>query len=281
MLLSKVISPPRAGRRIVGLIRLCLMASGVPNGAHAQTLQEQQLEQTGLVERTPKTWNVFLGAVVASTNTYEGSESRRVHGAPFFLIAYRDELFLGPLGLSWKAIDWNGFRAGPVLGLMGGRRQDLSPHLFGLGDISSSVAVGFFANYRLDQFQLSTNFRQAVTHTGNGWLGLVQLDYRTALIAHRAGFFIGPEAQFASAKYEQTFFGVTGAQSVDSGLPQFTPPGGLKDYGVHAGITYVWTRHVVMRVFVDEKWLGNDIKDSPIVLRNTETLVGVAAAYHF
>jgi outer membrane scaffolding protein for murein synthesis (MipA/OmpV family) len=36
-----------------------------------------------------------------------------------------------------------------------------------------------------------------------------------------------------------------------------------------------------MRVFVDEKWLGNDIKVSPIVMRNTGTLVGIAVAYHF
>ncbi|MBV8804501.1 MAG: hypothetical protein JO042_05630, partial [Sinobacteraceae bacterium] len=100
MLLSKVIPPPRARRRrIVGLICLCLMASGIPKRAPAQTLQQQELEQTGLAGLTPKTWNVLLGAAVVSTNTYEGSDSRRVRAAPFFLVSYRDELFLGPLGL--------------------------------------------------------------------------------------------------------------------------------------------------------------------------------------
>jgi MipA family protein len=280
MVLFRVVRSARAGL-IVSLIGLSLMAYGVPRGAYAQTLQQQELEQTGLAAPGSKTWNVFLGAAVASTNTYEGADSRRVRPAPLFLISYRDELFIGPLGLAWKAIDWNGLRMGPVVGLLGGRRQDLDSHLNGLGDVSASVAAGVFANYRLDHFQLSATFRQAVTHSSNGWLGLVQLDYRTALIPHRLGLFVGPEIEFANDKYEQTFFGVTSVQSVDSGLPVFTPPGGVKDYGIHAGLTYAWTQHVVVRVFADEKWLGNDITGSPIVLRTTETLVGIGVAYHF
>ena len=280
MILSRVVRAAPTGLR-VSLISLLLSAGADPARVDAQTLQQQELEQTGLAARGTKTWDVFLGAAVASTNTYEGAESYRVRATPLFLVSYRDELFLGPLGLAWKAIDWNGLRAGPVLGFLGGRRQDLAPALSGLGDVSPSLAAGLFANYRLDHFQLSATFRQAVTHTENGWVGLVQLDYRTSLIPHRLGFFIGPEAQFADHKYEQTFFGITAVQSVDSGLPLFTPSGGVKDYGIHAGLTYAWSQHIVMRVFADEKWLGNDVTGSPIVTRTTETLVGIAAAYHF
>jgi outer membrane scaffolding protein for murein synthesis (MipA/OmpV family) len=280
MILSRKVRAAHTGL-MTSLICLLLAAGADPGAACAQNLQQQEVEQTGLAARETKTWDVFLGAAVAATNTYEGSESYRVRVTPLFLVSYRDELFLGPLGLAWKAIDWNGLRAGPVLGLLGGRRQDLAPILNGLGDVPSSVAAGVFANYRLAHFQLSTTFRQAVTHTENGWVGLVQLDYRASLIPHRLGFFIGPEAQFANHKYAQTFFGITSVQSVDSGLPLFTPSGGVKDYGVHAGLTYTWSQHIVVRVFADEKWLGSDFTGSPIVVRKTETLVGIGAAYHF
>jgi MipA family protein len=280
MLLSTVVRPACAGL-IVRFICAFLVAGWVPGVAHAQTLEQQELEQTALASHATKSWDVFLGAAVVSTNTYEGADSYRVRVAPLFLISYRDEVFLGPLGLSWKAIDWNGLRAGPVIGLLGGRREDLDPRLDGLGDVSASVAAGFFANYRLGHFQLSTNFRQAVSHTSNGWVGSAQLDYRTEIIPHRLGLFVGPEAEFADHKYEQTFFGVTAAQSEDSGLAAFSPPGGVKDYGIHAGLTYAVTQHFVMRVFADEKRLGNDITGSPIVTRTTETLVGIGFAYHF
>jgi outer membrane protein len=280
MFVSRIV---RSARAVFCINCICtlLFAILVPRIARSQSLQQQELEQTGLAQREVKTWDIFLGAAVASTNTYEGANSSRVRAAPFFLISYRDELFIGPLGLQWKAIDWNGLRAGPVLGLLGGRRQNLDPRLDGLGDIPSSLAAGLFVNYHLGHLQLNATFRQAVTHADNGWLGLVQLDYRTALITRRLGFFIGPEVEFADRQYNQTFFGVTPTQSSDSGLLIFTPPGGTKDFGLHAGLTYACTQHVIIRVFADEKWLGSDIKDSPIVERTTETLVGIGAAYHF
>jgi MipA family protein len=280
MFLPRIVRSARA-MLVVSSICMPLFASLAPRIARTQSLQQQELEQTGLAQRDIKSWDIFLGAAVASTNTYEGADSYRVRAAPFFLINYRDELFIGPLGLEWKAIDWNGLRAGPVLGLLGGRRQDLDPRLDGLGAIPASIAAGLFANYRFDHLQLGATFRQAVTHAGNGWLGLVQLDYRTTLITHRLGFFAGPEIDFANRQYEQTFFGVTPTQSADSGLPIFTPAGGEKDFGFHAGLTYACTQHVIVRVFADEKWLGSDIKDSPIVERTTETLVGIGVAYHF
>jgi outer membrane scaffolding protein for murein synthesis (MipA/OmpV family) len=260
---------------------LCLLSYLAPESLPAQTLQEQEIEQTGLSQNGSKGWNAILGTAVVTSNTYEGAQSYRVRPAPFLLISYHNELFLGPLGLAWKAIDWNGFHAGPVLGLLGGRRQDLDARLNGLGDIPSSLAAGVFAEYSVKQLQLSANFREAVTHTGNGWLGLVQLDYRMTVILQRLVFFIGPEIELASRKYEQTFFGVTATQSLDSGLPVFTPAGGYKDYGIHTGLTYVCTRHFIVRVFADERWLGNDISGSPIVQRNTQTLFGIGAAYHF
>lgn len=280
MFLTRIV---RSARAVLLASPICmpLFASLAPGSARAQTLQQQELEQTGLAQPDVKTWDIFLGGAVASTSKYEGADSNRVRPSPLFLIDYRDELFIGPLGLQWKAIDWNGLRAGPVLGLMGGRRQDLDPRLDGLGDIPASLAAGLFVNYRFDHLQLGATFRQAVTHSSNGWLGLVQLNYRSTFITRRLGFFVGPEVELASRKYEQTFFGVTPTQSSDSGLPIFTPPGGEKDFGFHAGLTYACTQHVIIRVFADEKWLGSDIKDSPIVERTTETLVGIGAAYHF
>jgi outer membrane protein len=258
------------------------MSGLIPRTANAQTLEQQQLEQTGL-GRGPATgnWNNFLGAGVAVAPTYEGADSDRVRPVPLLLFDYRDQLFFGPLGLEWKAIDIQGFRAGPVIGLSGGRSQSLSPQLEGLGDIRTSITAGVFATYRTGPFQLATTFRQAITHTENGWLGLVQFDYRTVIVTRRVLLAVGPEVEFASSQYNQTYFGVSGVQSLDSGLPVFTPGAGLKDYGVHGNLTYVCTEHILVRTFVDVKEIAGNLTDSPIVQRSTETIVGLGVVYHF
>lgn len=279
MFLFRSVGLARAG--FMGSLCLLLLSCLTPAASRAQTLQQQQLEQARFSQYGARNWNVFLGVVTATSNSYEGAKSYRAGLAPLLFVGYRDEVFFGPLGLTWKAIDVAGFRAGPLLGQLGGRRQNLDARLDGLGDVPPSLAAGFFADYRRGHWQLSTNFRQAVKHTQDGWLGLVQLDYGATLVTNRLGFFIGPEVQFASRRYEQSFFGVTAAQSLSSGLPVFTPAGGTKDYGIHAGLTYAWTEHLIMRVFADAKWLGSDISGSPIVQRNSQTLVGMGIAYRF
>lgn len=274
----------RTSRCWLATLLACLAGMSVflPSIARAQTLEQQQLEQAGLGQRAATSnWNNFLGAGVAASPTYEGADSYRVRPVPFLLFDYRDELFFGPLGLQWKAIDAEGFRAGPVIGFLGGRSQSLSPRLEGLGDIRTSITAGVFATYRAGPFQLATTFRQAITHTENGWLGLVQLDYRTVIVTRKVVLAVGPEIELASGQYNQTWFGVSSVQSIDSGLPVFTAGAGVKDYGVHANLTYICTQHILLRAFVDVKEIAGDLTDSPIVQRSTATTVGVGMAYHF
>ena len=278
-----VIRRKRAGRWMATLsIFASTLLSLAPARGRGQTLQQEQLEQMGLAQSSAAgDWNILAGAGAVVGPAYEGATADRVRAAPLFLIDYRNELVLGPLGLAWQAIDVNGFRAGPVVGFQGGRSQSIDARLDGLGNIRTSVVAGLFANYRLGPFQLGTTVRQSVTHSDNGLLALVQFDYRTFLVPRRLRLIVGPEMEFANSQYERTWFGVSSIQSVDSGLPVFTPGGGVKDVGVHAVLTYVCTEHVLVRMLANVKELSGDLADSPIVERRTEAVVGIAAAYHF
>jgi MipA family protein len=274
-----------ASRSWLATLLACLagMSALFPSTVCAQTLVEQQLEQAGLGQQRAASgnWNNFLGAGVGVGPTYQGAASDRVRPIPFFLIDYRDELYLGPSGLRWRVIDTEGFRAGPLIGLLGGRSDNLSPRLEGMGDIRTSVTAGVFATYSAGPFRLATTFQQAINHTENGWLGLVELDYRTVVVTRKVLLAVGPDVELASGQYNQTWFGVSGVQSIDSGLPVFTPGAGVKDYGAHANLTYVCTRHVLLRAFVSVKEIAGNLTDSPIVQRSTETFVGIGVAYHF
>jgi hypothetical protein len=130
-------------------------------------------------------------------------------------------------------------------------RQSVDPHLYGLGDIHSSITGGAFLAYRFEPFEIAATARQAITHRGNGLNGFVRFEYHLQLIPHQWDFRIGTHLDFANSEYEQTRFGVSPIQSEQSGLPVFTPQGGLKDVGLRASLTYISTEHLILRAFAD------------------------------
>jgi MipA family protein len=272
-------------RRVIVLLGGAACALGlaaVQPVAVAQTLQEQELEQTGL-GREPSSgdWNVTLGAGLAVAPRYPGADTDRTRLVPLGDIVYRHRFFLGPAGLGVSLIDSGGFRAGPVLGFMPGRSETRDAELTGLGDIRSSISAGVFLRYRTGRFEVGSTVREAITHTDNGLVGLVRADYRLTPGRSRLQLFLGPDLEYANARHTQTWFGVTPVQSLDSGLPVFTPGAGVKEVGLHANLTYRYTDHVLLRTFANLRDLTGDIRNSPIVERRTQLLVGAGLAYHF
>jgi len=250
--------------------------------AQAQALQDLAIEQQGLNERpAPGTWSVSLGAGLAEGPDYPGARDDRVHPVPLIEIGYGDRVAFGPFGLAVAALDWNGLRAGPVLGIEGGRRQSADPHLDGLGDISTSITAGAFVSYRIGLFDIYGTARQAVTNSGSGLAGLVQFNFRQPLIPRTLYLIAGPDVEFGNAEHEQTWFGVTPTQSLQSGLPVYTAGGSINTIGFHATLTYRASEHVLWRVFTNFKDLTGQAGESPIVERRTQFVAGFGVAYHF
>jgi outer membrane scaffolding protein for murein synthesis (MipA/OmpV family) len=279
--LTRALEAPGSGLAILVIV-LAFASSLVPALARAQeTLPETELEQEGLAKKPkPGEWSATLGAGVASVPRYQGADTSRTKLVPLVSIRY-DDIFFGPFGLGWSAINWDGFHAGPVLGYEGGRRERRDPELAGLGDSSSSLTGGAFANYRFASFDILATVRKALTHSGNGLNGLVRFEYRVAIIPRRLDLRIGPHLEFANSQYEQTYFGVSPIQSAQSGYPVFAPGGGVKDVGFKASLTYLATQRLALRAFAEVKKFIGDTANSPIVERQTENFVGIGAAYHF
>jgi MipA family protein len=269
-----------------GLAKVVVMLAGafslVPAPVQAQeTLPETEIEQEGLAKK-PQTghWSATLGAGVASVPRYQGADTSRTKLVPLVSIRY-DNIFFGPFGLGWSAINRDGFHAGPVLGYQGGRSDRRDPELAGLGNIPSSVTGGAFASYRFASFEILATVRKALTHSGNGLNGLVKFDYRPAIMPKRLDLRIGPQVEFANSQYERTYFGVSPVQAAQSGYPVFTPGGGVVEVGFRANLTYLATEHIALRAFAEVKKFTGDTANSPIVERQTERFVGIGAAYHF
>jgi len=263
---------------------MILMAAGfslAPSMAWAQSLAEEELEQEGLAGKpAPGEWSVTLGAGLASVPRYPGSDTHRVRLVPLFLIRY-DDVFVGPFGLGWSAINEGGFHAGPVLGFEGGRRESEDPRLYGLGDISRSIAGGVFANYRFAPFEIAVTIRQAITHSGNGVTGLARFDYRAPLIPRKLDLIAGPHIEFSNGEYDRTWFGVSQIQSEQSGLPPYSPGGGVRNVGLHASLDFFATEHLILRAFGEVKRFTSTVSGSPVVESSNQSFIGAGVAYHF
>jgi MipA family protein len=253
----------------------------VPETALAQTIDLEQLQEQGLAGPSKGKWDVTLGLGIAAAPTYLGANDYRATPLPLASIRYGNLLFFGPGGIGINAINWHGLRAGPVIGFTGGRYDSSDHHLNGLGDIQPSLTAGGFVSYSTGPFRIVGTLRQAVIHEYNGLNGRIELDYRRALIPGKLLFGAGPEFDFANGQYAQTWFGVTPVQSAASGLPVFTPNGGMRDVGINANLTYRYSQHVFLRSFMDLRDLTGNIADSPIVENRTQWLIGFGAAYHF
>jgi MipA family protein len=270
---------PRQWRGAWLLLPLCALLAPTLCSAQ-QSLEEQALEQQGLTG-APQTWSVTLGAGLASAPRYPGASSQRARLVPLISIAYDGRFFAGPFGVGMAAVRWNGFSAGPVIGYEGGRNENDDPRLAGLGDISASATAGAFAAYHWGPLSISATARQAISHTDNGLSGLVQMNFRHAFPLARTYLAVGPDLEFGNADFERTWFGVSPAQSSLSSLPVYEPRGGINAIGVHAGLTYRASRHILWRMFGTVRDLTGNAAQSPIIERRTQFLLGAGVAYHF
>jgi outer membrane scaffolding protein for murein synthesis (MipA/OmpV family) len=266
-----------------------LASRATPSLAQEQDLSEQRLEQSGLLGPSSVSyWNVTLGAGAGVAPTYLGAKTYRAEPIPIAAVGFADWLSLGPSGLSMNVMNFNGFRAGPVIGYLGGRNQDNDPRLNGLGNIDVNATVGGFADYSFGPFDVFVTARQAIAPAAvgpllarDGLFGLMSFNYRMAIIPKILDLEIGPEIAFADSQYNQNWFGISPTQSAASGLPVFTPGAGITDVGFHASLTYHYSEHILVRAFADIKELTDDDAKSPIVESKAQGQGGIGIAYHF
>lgn len=132
-------------------------------------------------------------------------------------------------GLTWNALNTNGFTAGPYINYLQGRTSN--GELQGLRNVSDMAEVGGFIQYApADFWRVYARMGQAVGggHSQSGALGKVggELGYPLG------GGIIGSSglaASFADARQTQTYFGVDANESAASGIRPYNASGGFQN----------------------------------------------------
>lgn len=132
-------------------------------------------------------------------------------------------------GLTWSALNTNGFTAGPYINYLPGRTANGS--LRGLRDVPDMAEVGGFIQYAPAEFwRVYAQVGQAVggAHDRTGMLGKLGGELGYPLGSGIIGS-TGLMAHFADARQTQAFFGVDAQESAASGIRAYNASAGFQN----------------------------------------------------
>ncbi len=213
---------------------LCLAAA--PAAAQQSDTQDAYLNRPN---------NLTVGVGAAYLPSYEGSKDYQVSPAAVAIGKVDDFAFiLRGTDFSLNLIRGGqkapvSFAFGPVAHLRLDRSSRVDdPVVASLGKVKKAVEVGAYAgvsfNHLLDPYD-SLTFRVAGQHDVTGihdsTLWIPAITYLTP-VSRRTIVSVSAEAEHAGDRYARTYYGITPAQALRSGLPAYDPRGGWKDWRV-------------------------------------------------
>ena len=187
-------------------------------------------------------------------------------------------------GLTWSALDTNGFTAGPYINYLQGRTSNGS--LQGLRNVSDMAEIGGFVQYApADFWRIYARLGQAVGggHSQSGALGKIggELGYPLG------GGIIGSSglaANFADARQTQTYFGVDANESAASGIRPYNASGGFQNITLTQSFEFPLTQKWSLLTSASWVHLVGSAADSSIVKQTGDVNQGqvqTAISYKF
>jgi MipA family protein len=257
-------------------------------------LSNQSWSQTTAKKADESPWDVSIGVGVVSTPEYVGGKKSVSGAVPSVSLAYKTKdygtfSFGGKgLGLAWTAIDSDDYSLGLSVGQSGGRVDNKdgtvsrpgSKRLRGMGEIKSSTEVGLFGHYTIG---LPIIF-ELVKGSGDG-----KENARTLKTDGHGGtrFTLSTEipwqvsSEWADSKYNQTYYGVTRAQSARSGFRAYKADSGVNKLGLTLGANYKFTPNWSATAALTLEQLRGDAAKSPLVQQKSQRTFFAGINYNF
>jgi MipA family protein len=237
-------------------------------------------ESSASSRRPPPTdWVVLLGGGALVTPDFSGAEDYKVRAVPYIDIRYKDVFFANPnegIGLNLAEGDLS---AGPVVKWRFKRSERDSVLLQGLGSVGFTVEPGVFAEYKLPAgFRLKAEAFQGIGGH-KGFNADLALDYTWRL----GPFFVavGPRVNFADAKFNRAYYGVTPAQAARSRYRVYEPGGGVRSIGAGGVFVFPITQSIGGVIVTNYARLMDGPGRSPFV-QTRDSFTGIfALSYRF
>ncbi len=229
------------------------------------------------VEDTTTDLSIRVGIGGLMQPDFEGSDKYELTAWPIVSLEYLRVPGLGSVG--GRTV---GFSIGPSYRYVGARDQNDDPALVGLGNVDAAYELGVRATYEVNFWGAYAALRQGFGgHEGVvGEAALYGVWRPTSVLVVRAG----PDVTYASSDYFDTYFSVTPAQSLASGVPVYSAGSGFKSVGLQANAIYSLTDKVDLHFRAGYDRLVDGAADSPIVETagsRDQFTAGIGISYRF
>ena len=244
------------------LLPTCVIATAADLGGYEPTAPEAPKAASGVDL-------IFeIGAGGKISPEYEGSDQYSVSPSPIVGFGYLNIPGLFEIGSTGP--DEGGFSIGPSFNITGERKAKDFDAIKGLGDVDATYEAGIKVGYEWDYAEIYGEARYAFGGAEGvvGEVGANAIYRPTPEIELKAG----PFATLASEDYTETYFGVTAAESANTGfrLDKYDPKGGLKSVGVSGSARYEFRPDWFLNADASYSQLVGDAGDSPIVKAGDE-----------
>lgn len=230
----------------------------------------------------------WIGLGARARPAYDGSASQRAELIPTVRYYGRPWFARTTQGILEGGAQWElaaGLHAGAQLAYEGGRTASESTFLrdHNVGDIDPGASAGAHLEWDHEFGPMPVNVLGRLRQNIDAERGSQQDLRVTAGILGNgpvlAALFF--QATWASAKSNQTFYGITAEQSAATGLPEFSAGSGL----LFASAGLLWSaglsRHWIAVGGLEARHLEGDAAHSPLVERAWNYYASAAIAYQF
>jgi len=254
---------------------LAMLLLGLTN----QSLQAQELSNS---------WKLVVGIGAINQPKFPGSSENMTRALPFIGLEY-GRMFLGgapgagiPAGLGAYLYRDSRWTLGVGLGqdLTKPRKEADSARLRGLGDIDSTPLGAIFASGRWPWFAIRASVVSDVGGKDEGTRASLDLEAKYHLSSNIT-LAAGPGATWADRRYQQTFFGVSKTQSLNSGLEEYTTGSGINNLRFSMSMDLRLNRQWILGTRFTMTALSGEAERSPITERKKSNNLAMFGMYRF
>ena len=239
-------------------------------------------------DAAPK-WLVLLGPSFVYQSKYEGSRGYSIEPGAVLEIQYKGRLYLSTGdGIAFDFLRGKNYRVGAGIAYDIGRRDNHNG-IRGLGDVSPTPQAKVYGDYvfrpRMMGHEipliLSVDARRAIGEY-NGFIANVGGYMPIAgSEAERYWVFLGASGTYWDDRTAKTYFGVTPAQSLASGLPVFNATSGPESFGAGLSAGWFMSDHWLITGDLAVRRILHDFDKSPIVQEPWSAHASLSVAYSF
>lgn len=223
-------------------------------------------------------WEYNLGIGGEFEPKYDGASQYRILPGPSIDIRYKDIAFLSTgEGLGWNILHARSYRAGIALSYDLGRAQDSDYRLRGVGDVQPGPELKIYGEYVWFPVTFRMDLRRSIGGY-NGWVSDFSV-YTPIMGSEKFFVLVGPSLTVADGNYMQNYFGISDAQSAQSGYPPFRAVGGVKQFSFGESATWFFHDPWYINVSGGLSRLLNDASHSPTTSENLQGVVSLTLGY--